>query len=364
MPNNVICFSADHEKVATKFKDYMNHYLAVNQHREGYIYDNTISFAEKDAKINEIMLSEVSKLSNVEIASNDAISTEMWAQHPLIKWAAFAVVNSMIDMVVPEVLDRTVGLYTEQYFVNAGDSKSFEIEPNQLFVVSKAGRDQRTVEFQKQFNGMVTIVPENREITVAANLYKVLAGKESLARFAMKAILSLESQISREVYTAMDEAMNALPTADPKLRLTGFDKEDAIELAQVVSAVNNGAEAVFMGTKLALHQILPDTTIFRTLESSDYVRIGYMREFAGFNTMLLPQVVRADKAFTLALKDNMIYVISPSSEKLVKLVYEGGSWTNNTNAFASANLTETTTITKSYGIGVATNATAGCIVLA
>ena len=120
-----------------------------------------------------------------------------------------------------------------------------------LFVVSKAGRNQRTVEFQRQFSGTVTVTPENRAITVSANLYRVLCGMDSLAKFVTKAILSIEAQITREIYTAFDTAMSNLPTGagTANLKIAGYDKKQVISLAQKVSAYNNGAPAMFVGTK-------------------------------------------------------------------------------------------------------------------
>ena len=55
--------------------------------------------------------------------------------------------------------------------------------------------------------------------------------------------------------------------------------------------------------------------------------------------------------------------MSPASQSIVKVVYEGNTMTNTMNAQQSANLTEQTTIMKSYGIGIATNATIGVITL-
>jgi hypothetical protein len=289
----------------------------------------------------------------------------MFSQHPVLNWAAFAVVNSLIDMIIPDVLDKSIGIYTETRIGAYGDSFNFEVEPNDLFYVSKAGRDQRTVEFQKQYPGQVTIIPENRAITVSANFYKMLCGKESIARFAMKAILSLEAQITKEVYIAFDKAMSELPATpvDSALNITGWDKKEAIRVAQTVTAFNNNSKAVFLGTALALADILPSNANYRYWLDDEYVTLGYIRNAFGYDTMVMPQVADWQHPYKLTLKDDRIYVISPASQKPVKLCYEGASRTNAMTAYEAADLTETTTINKSYGIGIATNAIAGIITL-
>ncbi len=96
---------------------------------------------------------------------------------------------------------------------------------------------------------------------------------------------------------------------------------------------------------------------------SEYATLGYVKNAFGFDTMVLPQIADWKNPYKLALRDDRIYVVSPSSQKLVKLCYEGASRTNPMSAFDSANLTETTTINKSWGIAVATNAIAGVITI-
>lgn len=364
MNNALMCFSDNRDKVELAFRDYMNQYFSEVEKKEGFPYDKTLGFAEKEKKVDALMLGEISKLAGVDL-SNKSISVEMFSQHPVLKWASFAVINSLIDMVIPDVLDKSIGLYTETRYGAYGDSFNFDVEPNDLFYVSKAGRDQRTVEFQKQFTGQVTVVPENREISVAVNFYKVLCRKESIAKFVMKAILSLEAQMTREVYTAFDTAMSALPTtpADSKLNVTGWDKKEAVRLAQTVTAFNGNSKAIFLGTALALSDILPSNANYRYWLTDEYVSLGYIRNAFGYDTMVMPQLADWKNPYKLALKDDRIYVISPASQKPVKLCYEGASRTNTMGAYETANLTESTTINKSYGIGIATNAIAGIITL-
>lgn len=361
--NNVICFSSD---IKTAFKDYIYHYLTEQSGRKEFdSYDKTISFAEKDAKMNKMLIGKVKSLSGLNFSENTEISQEMWAANPNVRWATMAVTNSLIDMIIPEVIDKTIGLYTESKIISMGDSASFTVEPNDLFVVSKAGRNQRTVEFQRQFAGTVTVVPENRAITVFVNLYRVLCGMDSLAKFVTKAIMSIESQITREVYTAFDTAMNALPTGagTAGLKVAGYDAKAVVSLAQKVQAYNNGAPVAFVGTKLALHDIMPDNANYRYMLDSEYVRMFYVRNAFGYDMIELPQIAKTDGSYDLALKDDRFYIVSPASQKIVKLVYEGSTMSNTVNAYDSADLTEATTLNKSWGIAIATNATVGIVTL-
>lgn len=348
------------------FKDYMFQYLSEVEKRDGFSYNKEVSFATKEALINKAILADIEKVAGVKMEM-EGIAPEVMANHPNIRFAAFAVVGQLIDQIVPEVIDKNIGLYTDTKYGQFGDSFRFDIEPNDLFYVSKAGRDQRTVEFQRQFNGTQYIVPENREITVFVNLFRVLCGMDSLAKFVMKAILSIEAKITTEVFTALNTAMGNLPAtpAGGALKITAaggvVEKSAAIKLAQTVTAYNGGAEAVFVGTKVALSHLFPSADSgFRYTDAG----IAYFKNVWGIDTMELRQVANWQDKYKLALDDTKIYVISPASQKLVKLCYEGATMSNTVSAYDSANKLEATTLNKSWGIGVCTNSVAGVITLA
>ena len=207
--NKSLCFAENIDTVKEAFRDYMFQYMAEQMSYDNVSYNKMVDFAEKEKLVNKLMLDEIKRLSNVDFSSG--LSMEMMSQNPNFKWAAFAVVNALIDMIIPDVINRTIGLYSETRYVGWGDSMVFEVEPNDLFYVSKAGRDQRTVEFQRQYNTQVSVLPENREITVYVNFYRVLCGMDSLAKFVMKAILSMEQNMTQEVYDAFNAVMDNLP---------------------------------------------------------------------------------------------------------------------------------------------------------
>jgi hypothetical protein len=89
---------------------------------------------------------------------------------------------------------------------------------------------------------------------------------------------------------------------------------------------------------------------------SSLVKVGYIKEFIGVPVMVLPQVAAWATPFTLALSDSYIWFVSPSANKIVKGVLEGSTLSYVSDVYANANLMQTATMTKSWGVGVATNA--------
>jgi hypothetical protein len=368
IPSTVLSFAGANINVYKKFVDYYNHFRS-NQGVKGVEFQTAkedgsiLTFGEKEDKMNADLLGEIMRVAGVKDLNDMPLST--WAQNPQISWAAFAVVSQLIDMVLPDSIIDTIGAYSEVKVGGWGDSFAFEIKPRDLFVVSKQGRDRRTTEIKKQYNGLVTVLPELRQLTVGVSLYRVLAGKESLAEFVSKAVRSLESQMTVDVYNAFATAMgNLATTTDAALKITGYTQSTMVELAQKVQAWNGGASPVIMGTRLALANILPNDANYRYDIESNFVKMGYMKTISGFDALMLPQVADWTTPFKTILDDTKLWLISPSAGKIVKLCLEGSAISNVTAPFQFADLSQNATIAKSWGTGIATSAIAGTIALA
>ena len=190
VPTHVINFAGGEDKIGIykKFYDYWQHsrslagaknadYQKTTTLADGKVVE--ISFSEKEEQMNAALRKEIMRIAGVP--STEGLPLEAWATHPTLRWASFAVVSALIDMVLPETMIDTIGMYSDVRNIGWGDSAAFEIKPRDLFVVSKAGRAKRTTELHKQYDGMVTVLPEPRQLAVSVSLYRVLSGKESLA---------------------------------------------------------------------------------------------------------------------------------------------------------------------------------------
>ena len=359
LPSNVVTFAQndDNLKAYKQFVDYFNH----KNNKVGK-FDTGIELSAKKEKLDFAVREEIARLANQP--NIDGIAAEVLATNPMYQWAAFAVVGTMVDAVLPDTIIDSIGLYTDLRVGGYGDSFSFDIETRDLFVVSKYGNGNRHSEMHKQYKGQVNIIPENRQISVQTSLYKVLAGIEDMADFAMKAVRSLETQMTVDAFSAFNTAMEALPTTgDAALKIAGYTQSDLVELCQKVTAFNGGRKAVIVGTQLALQNVLPEDTNYRYSLDSEYVKIGYVKSAFGYDIMVLPQVADYTTDFKLALDDNNIYVVSPAGDKLIKGALEGATMSYVEPHQSTANLTEVVTMSKRWGFAVATSSIAGIIAL-
>lgn len=366
--NKILQFAGGEANIAPyrAFVDYWNHYRSMQSKADSHKYDfqrtrrdgSTITFEEKEEQMNMALKREIVRLANV--TNFESLPVEQWVSNPMVSWATFAVVNQLVDMVLPDTLIDSIGLYTEIRQLDWGDSASFDIKPRDLFAVSKAGKGMRVAEIHKQYMGQVTLTPEMRELTVQVSLYKVLAGKESLGEFVSKVIRSFETAMTRDAYTVFNTAMtNLAATGDNKLKYAGYSQADLITLANKVSAWNGGNKAVVVGTPVALLSVLPDDANYRYELESPYVKMGYINTMANYDILSIPQVADYSAPFQLMLDDTRLYVLSPSAGKIVKLVIEGSTLSNVDSTFSNANLTQNATMMKSWKSGIATSAVAG-----
>lgn len=360
LPNNVLAFTAgnaERQEGYTNFVEYYSLYKEGKTHNE-----NGVSFSEMNNKMLTFFSDEVARLSGKKQSDVNDLAT--YCNFSDVKEAAFAVIGMLTDLIIPDALIKDLGIIAEIKNGGWGDSLKVDLKPRDLFIVSKGGRARRTYDITRQFKGEKTIVPEVRGITVGISLYDVLKGTYSLAEFVSKAVLSIETEMRYDIYDAFATAMNNLPNtpgAANQLRISGWSQATAIALAQKVQAWNNGAKPVFLGTKLALSNILPASTNTRILLGDEYVRVGYLRDFMGISCVELEQVADYKTEFAVKLADNRIYVICPGTDKLVKVFIEGSTLSNIDNTYANANLQQTATLYKSYGVGAISSALAGVI---
>lgn len=283
-----------------------------------------------------------------------------YASTTQVKEFANSIKDNMIDMILPDVLlSGALPFIAEMKTADLGDSLKFDIENNQLFTVSKAGYRKRHTNLQRLYKTTETMVGENHEITVGADLFEILTGQANIAKDVMKSAISIEASMLYEAYDAFTTAMNAL---SGNLVVANYSEKSLIKLCERVTAYNQGRKAVVLGTPTALKSILPDNANYRYSLTDDYVKLGYVKDFNGFDVIPMEQVANyLSNDYSLKLDDTKIYVVSPASDKIVKIGVFGGTYTHTDDNYASANKLVLTTTEKAWNTVVVTNSVGGTV---
>ena len=318
MMESLVTFAGGNEKALDTYKgmrDYYFHYMSAVEGKKGYgDFDASVSLDEKEEKMHNALLAEVERVSGCPRGN---MPFEAWSMSPQVKWATFAVVGAMIDAVLPDTIIKSIGIYTDIHTVGFGETLEFEVQPNSIFTVSQSANAQRKGFNKKQFAINETLQAVPYQITVQTQLYKVLSGKENLARFVRKAVVSVETKMNLEAYNTL-AGLVANASFPAALKVTGYSADDAITLAQTVEAYNQGAKVSFIGTKKAIYQMLPDASKgYRMITDASAPQINIVRGVFDWDIIELPQVATGVN-YGLALDDHKVYVMSTGADKVIK----------------------------------------------
>lgn len=367
LPLSVINFAAGDTSLFENFTDYWNHYRSENGTKKfSYVAEKdgkAITLDEKEKALNKMILAKLGKDSGVDFSTQPL---ENFINHPMVCWAAANLVSQMIDAVLPTTMVEGTQAYAEIRTVGWGETGIFDVKSRDLFPVTKVGRGlgMREAEMHKGFERQVVLNPEGHQITVGVNMFRVLSGQESLAEFTTKAIRSIETEMTKDIYNAFATAMTALSTdATTGLKVTGYTQADLTKLAAKVSSYMGGAKPIVMGTKVALANVLPDDANYRYDVASPYVTLGYVRTIAGIDTFEIPQVANWTNPFATLISDSSLWIVAPGTDKLVKCVI-GGSTVSRVGDFQStATLQSNATFTKNWVAGIVTSSVGAMIAL-
>lgn len=361
--STVVKFSQAAPELYEAMKIYFSNYMA-EKGVTGFAKSDR-SATDMEMAINKAYCDEIERRSGYTLDNFDG-SVRRWANNTVVQQFADNIRDYMIDMILPITLDNGVLRYFADFrYADLGDSMSFNLENNALYTVSRAGYRLRNTNMQKLYGTTVTLVPENRMITVGTDLFEIRANRVSIAKEVMKAARSIETALYYDAVSAFTTSMDAIPTTTP-LMISNYTERGAIHAAEIVTAYNQGRKAIFLGTPVALKSMLPSNTNYRYLLEDDYVRIGHIQTFNGYDVMPLVQVANpydATQPYQLSLPDDRIWIVSPASDKIIKIGVGGETLSHTDAIYDNANLIQMSTISKAWDTIVATNSVAGVIKL-
>lgn len=338
----IVAFANGNTTLYERFADYHNHKSEADWGHKMGSYDASVTLSEKQKKVNEAYFAEIERLSGCERKPENADS---WAVNPMVRWANFAVINALVNVVLPAYVNATFAPFVDMRTVGYGDSVNFEVPPKTLYTVSKGARGERTSFRQKKFRGNVVLSPVEHIVTTYVDMVRVLAGKEDIAEAVRAIIISIELDMNAEIIAALTAGLSANPAA---LSESGaFDGKKLVQLAQRIQAYNGMAKPVIMGTAAALMNVVPDSSMgFRMNIDGKAGVVSYVSNFYGFDLYELPQMPTGQN-FGLALSDDTLYIVSPAVDKAVKGVMST-ALSNTNDYFDNGDISQNFTMRKGY----------------
>lgn len=356
---NVKSFAEHSADLCEAIKAYANE--CVNE-RKGVKAFAEHSKEEMGKLVNKAFAQELVKQSGFALEDGmDKTAIKRYSLNPQVKYFANEIRDVMVDAIMPIVLSNSSLRYiTDIKYADLGDTIKFDLESDGLFTVSKAGNRKRHYPIQKTFRASVTLTGDNHEIAVGTTLYEVLTNQSYIAEDVMRMAYSMEYAMLSDGYDAFISAVGTIPS---ELTTAGFNEKAIINICEKVSAYNGGRKAVIMGTPTALKNVLPSNANYRYLLDSEYVKLGHLQQFNGFDVLPMENVADPFGATDYAMKfdDTKLYIVSPASDKLIKLGVFGGTITHTDAPYDNANKSIDTVSEKAWNTIFASGSIMGSV---
>ena len=353
--NEVVTFAKGNTDFYVAFADYHNHKAAEEWGQNMGAYDKSRTIAEKAPLIREAYFAELERISGQKI---DKDNLDVSLANPMIRYANFALINATINVVLPGYVTSTFAPFVDFRMVGYADTVNLTIPPKTLYTVSRGARGERTSFRQKKYSGNIEISPIEHIITTYVDMARVYAGKDDLAEAVRAIIVSIEIDMNNEIVAALNAGLTN-GTYPQEFKESGaFDGKKLVQLAQRVQAYNQMAKPVILGTAAALMNVLPDSALgYRmTVDGKEGV-VSFVQNFYGFDVYELPQMPTGAN-FGMALNDNVLYIISPSVNKVIEGALST-ALTNSNQFYDNADISQNMTLRKAYDFQFVASAYAG-----
>lgn len=320
-----------------------------------YRYENERTGANAD-KLTNAFFAEIERKSGVKREGLDIMA---WCKNPSVNWASLAVIDAVINTIIPVVVLPQFGTFADLRTVGYGDIVKFRVAPRGLYTVSRGAHGQRTAFRQKKYATDVVVSPVEHMVTIYVDWYRVMAGKESLPEFLNLVIASVQNEMYKDGLDALLTGIAAATTGDTILQATGaFDMAKLLQMCEKVEALNGGAKPVILGSATALANVVPPASAgYRMTTDAANGVIEVLRSAYGYDIMKLTNAVNPNTG-ALVLPSDALFVVSPSQDKLLKGVLST-TLTNSNDYFDNADLTQNFTYRKDWGFEYASAAYAG-----
>ena len=327
--NNLITFADGNTDFFEAFAQYYN--------------NKDMRTSENSKKIQDAFFSMTEKKSGF---TREALGSA-WATNPTVQWASMAVIDALINVVLPDVLAPSLSTFAEVKNVNYGDVLRFRVKPKTLFHVTKTAMGERTTFRQKAYDGYQVLDTEVRIVTVYTDYLRVLKGLEDVAEFIRLVVYAIEREINLDAITAISTQMQFAQTiSTPTV--------DQILVAADAIRAYDGCNVAIMGTQPALQKVgalaAPSTSGYRITVADG--KIEMINTAFGIPFIVVPNVASNlewnSGNPSLALPTNEAWIVGMDGDKPIKIAL---STEMANQELQNADLTSNFTYRKGWGVG-------------
>lgn len=348
------------DELKSKYADmgtYVEAYL--NKDKEVKLSNDMLAMSkEADKWALDFVFAEAEKRSGVTLSEKVSI---VELNNVQFQRAFLQVMDILSTAIYPTIAQYgKLDLLAEFKYGEYGETFKFTNTPNAIYLPSKVDRGRKRSRVQRMFSKEFTVNCISVKTTVAVNLVDLLTGRYPLAK---EIIRMTAGQTYYELCAIYDLATTALESI-AELG-DGYSQDNFINMTDVIAA-NNGGRVVALMTRLAASKILPENANAQTniIVGDDYTVVGYVTRFMNVDIIVLDQIRDWTGTITdLKFDNNKIFLITPDTDKIVKICHGGTTNIVVDETTENANGLITATITKEIGADYISNSIGAILTL-
>lgn len=218
------------------------------------------------------------------------------------------------------------------------DNAKYTVRSNELFIVNSLAEGIRNGAQQTSSDTEYTVTAKRESVSTYVDWYHVATGKADFGYICARIGVSFASILQGRLAKVMSDIITNNTAGQNRDGISGYivnglTDENWLVSQRNISLANGGADVYALGTSIALASIMPDSAKgFRYGEDSAIIKKGYLPDYKNvplieLGNALVPNTINGDKAPTVVLSDDIIYMLPFGMDKPIKVVLEGNSTT-------------------------------------
>lgn len=291
--------------------------------------------------------------------SEDATQRQVYTAYQENKHRLFEIIDIAVDAVMPVIVKNQFDSLANFHNIKIGDALRFTNKDKGLFRVARIAAGTQDLRRQVSLGGHYTIATDWYGVSIYTEFEQFLAGQVDWNEYIGRVAESFAAHLGMQIFKAFNESYSGL-RATRKAEGT-LTLETLSAMASRIRAVSGGRQVTVYGTPAALARVSALTEASGgMLEERN--RVGFLGTVAGVSLVALPEALIPGTEEFVA-DDTQLFFI-PSGEKIVDVVMEGDTITNEIAALDSNSLQMTFRTMKRTGIQVNQSAVYGHFKLA
>lgn len=326
-------------------------------------------YREQNKTFSESLIKYCCEQINREFTSLDELKNPMFTGNAFFTQTFNTVLAQIITPVMPKMTSDKYNTLYDVAQVGFGDNAKYEVDSNELFIISEFAEGIARGGVQTLFNDEYTVKATKRTVTIGVDWYHVASGKHDWGKWGMRLSKSFEAYINASVVKALTSVIST-DTGRKAHGIGGYyangiNDTNWLTLARNVSLANGGAPVYALGTQIGLAEVLPEATDgFRFFSDDDYVTKGYLPLYKSvplieLDNALIPNTINGTPKTLVS--DDYIYIIAMGSHKPVKVVFEGNTVTVHEDPTQTKDRTYALTVEMRIGVDVIVGSKFGVI---